>query len=121
MNVALDTHRIVKRLIQAGFSDVQAETVTDVVVENHQTAVADLATKSELLAVKSELKADLAGLRSELKADIAELRADLKGDIGSLRAEMKADKGDMLKWGIGILFVQGGILLTLMRVFVGGH
>lgn len=55
--------------------------MTDVVVENHQLALADLATKTEL----------------------------------------KADKVDLLKWVIGMILVQGGVVVTLIKFLPGGH
>jgi gas vesicle protein len=150
MSIAsIDTHRIVKRLIEAGFSDVQAETVTDVVRETHQQSMADLATKADLQStearleakikdLRTELKGDIADLRAEIKGDIADLRAELKGDIADLRAELKgdiadlradlkkdiadlktelrADKIDTLKWVIGMILVQGGVVVTLLKV-----
>ena len=54
-----------------------------------------LASRVDLLDVKSALKADILELRAELKADILELRAELKADIVELRAELKADIADL--------------------------
>ena len=34
--IPFDTHRVVKRLTEAGFSEPQAETVTDVLREAHE-------------------------------------------------------------------------------------
>ena len=42
--LTIDTHRIVKRLKDAGFSDSQAETFTDIIAETRTTDFADLAT-----------------------------------------------------------------------------
>jgi len=44
--VTLDTHRIVKGLKDAGFTDTQAETVTDMIAETGATDLADIATKA---------------------------------------------------------------------------
>ncbi len=46
-----DTHRVVKRLTEAGFSEPQAETVTDVLREARQSALSNLADKTELAAL----------------------------------------------------------------------
>jgi hypothetical protein len=83
---ALDTRRLVKRLVAVGFSDEQAETVTDVVRESRESDLSNLATK----------------------ADIAELRSEI--------AEAKAD---ILKWVIGLLLVQGGVVVTLIKLLPG--
>jgi uncharacterized protein YlxW (UPF0749 family) len=95
--------------------------------ETHQQSVADLATKADLQAtearldakikdLRTELKGEIADLRTELKGDIADLRADLKKDIADLKAELRADKIDTLKWVIGMILVQGGVVVTLLKV-----
>jgi hypothetical protein len=140
-----DTHRIVKRLVQAGFSDAQAETVTDVVRESRDFDFASLATKADLanlaLATKAELanfatKADLANFAN--KADLANLatKADLanlatKAELANLAtkaeqanfatkadvaATVEAAKNDILKWVVGLVLVQGGIVFALMKL-----
>jgi len=48
---------------------------------------ADVATKRDLQALGSELRAEMAGLRTELKGEMAELRTGLAG----LRADFKDD------------------------------
>ena len=57
--VTLDTHRIVKRLKDAGFTDTQAEMVTDIIVETRTTNLADIATMPDLATLAA--KADVAG------------------------------------------------------------
>jgi hypothetical protein len=44
----------------------------------------DLATKSDIVA----LKADMVALRSELNGDMVALRSELNGDMATLRAEL---------------------------------
>ncbi len=139
--IPFDTHRVVKRLKEAGFSEPQAETVTDVLREARDTELSALATKTDLAAVKAELKADIASvraeignLRSEVKAEIGNLRSEVKAEIGSLRDELKADikllradtdsaiargQAETLKWMIGLLLVQGGLIVGLLRLLPG--
>ena len=45
-----DTHRAVKKLTGAGFSEFQAEALIDAVGDEHEA----LATKADLLAAKAE-------------------------------------------------------------------
>ncbi len=47
-----DIHRIVKRLKEAGFSDIQAETVADALSESQSIDLSEFATKADL---KTEL------------------------------------------------------------------
>ncbi len=95
---SLDTHRIVKRLQQAGFTDSQAETVTDVMPETREFDLSSLATK-----------ADLVGLAT-------------KADLAQARAEISEAKAELLKRFIGLSVVQGCVIVTLMKLFPSfGH
>ena len=71
--IAFDTHRFVKRLTESGFTEKQAETLA-----NERVALlnADLATKSDLAAVKA----------------------------------------DLLKWLVGALIAQGGLIVALVKL-----
>ena len=122
--IAFDTHRFVKRLTESGFTERQAETLAD---EQVALLNANLATKADIAAVKgdiakvrAELKGDIAKVRAELKGDIAKFRAELKGDIAKVRAELKADiatvKADLLKWMVGALIAQGGLVVALVKL-----
>ena len=71
--IAFDTHRFVKHLTDNGFTERQAETLA----EEHVTLLnANLATKSDLEAVKA----------------------------------------DLLKWPIGALIAQGGLIVALVKL-----
>ena len=56
---ALDTLSLTKRLRAAGFSEGQAEAVTDVVREASQLDVSTLVTKADLKAELSDTKTDI--------------------------------------------------------------
>lgn len=62
MAAALDTHRTVKRLKDAGFTESQAETVTDILRETRETELARLATKDDLEILKRDLTIRLGGM-----------------------------------------------------------
>ena len=82
--LAIDTHKFVKQLIESGFTEAQAETLADAQMAFLESR---LATKVEMRDLKNELKTEIAELRSELKAEIAELRSELKTEIADLRSE----------------------------------
>jgi predicted nucleic acid-binding Zn-ribbon protein len=70
-------------------------------VELRSELVNELATKVELNAVKTELKADIENLRAELKGEIENLRTELKGiraefrgEIENLRTELKGIRAE---------------------------
>ncbi len=56
----LDTHKAIKTLIGAGFSETKAEAMIDAMGESHNA----LATKADI----SVVKADIDAMRSDLKA-----------------------------------------------------
>ena len=93
--IAFDTHRFVKRLTDCGFTELQAETLAD---EHVALLNANLATKTDIDALRqatkadiAEVKADIDALRQATKADIDALRQATKADIDALRQATKAD------------------------------
>jgi hypothetical protein len=88
--VTFDTHRIVKRLTEAGFSSAQAETVTDVLRETREFDLTGLVTK-----------ADLAASEAQLAARIAESGRTL------------------LQWTLGLFLAQSAVIAGLMKLLVG--
>jgi hypothetical protein len=59
MSLALDTHQFVKVLETAGFTDAQAEAVTDVVRSAQQAGAEEVVTRTHLKGELAELKADI--------------------------------------------------------------
>jgi hypothetical protein len=96
---SLDTHEIVKDLKAAGFTDEQAEAVTRAVKQAQDIDLSNLATKTDL----AELRTELYELRAATKTDLAELRADL------------------IKWVVGVGFAQVAIILAVLRLFPAAH
>ena len=75
MRVVFDTHEFVKKLKEAGFSEVQAETLTDlqkITVSNtleqakHDYHLDDLATKRDLNEGQLKLQKEIAETKAEL-------------------------------------------------------
>lgn len=77
MQMVMDTHRVVKRLKEAGFTDTQAEVVTDIVRDAREMDRDDVVTKAFLRSELAELRSELAETKSELRADIQNFKADL--------------------------------------------
>jgi predicted amino acid-binding ACT domain protein len=87
--VAFDTLKFAQTLRdKAKFTPEQAEGLSEAFA---QASADQLATKSDITGLRSDLKGDIVDLRTELKADIIELRTELKADIVELRTELKAD------------------------------
>ncbi len=85
-SMTMDTHRIVKRFKDAGFTEAQAELITDVVRETVRDSIEELATKN-----------DLDKLEFALRSDIKQLRLELIVQFG------------------GMLIIAVGVILTAMR------
>ena len=80
MSVAFDTYAAIKRLRQAGFTEGQAEALSETLQDGvtggglaTKADLASLATKAKLAEAKDELKAELA----EVKDDLTEVKIDL--------------------------------------------
>ncbi len=56
--IAFDTHRLVKRLTECGFSEKQAETLAE---EHFAPLNTNLATKTDTLEVKAEVEGAASG------------------------------------------------------------
>ncbi len=126
--IAFDTHRYVKRLTKNGFSEQQAEVLAE---EQVAFLNANLATKidiaeihasiAEIHAKLDTINADIENLRAETKSGIENLRAETKSEIEKLRAETKSEiekcKSDLIKWVVGAIIAQGGLIVALVSVF----
>ena len=88
-----DTHRAVKTLTGAGFSETQAEALIDAIGEGHE----DLATKADL------------------KEHIAAARADMKEQFASVRVDMQALEL-RLTLRLGALVVAAAVLLAVLEL-----
>ncbi len=107
-----DTHRVVKRLTEAGFSEPQAETVTDVLREARVSELSDLVTKADLTS-------EIGKLRNEMNSEIGKLRNEMHVEFGLVRAEIAKGQTDTIKWMFGMLLVQGGFIIGLIRLLPG--
>ena len=114
--IAFDTHRFVKRLTDCGFTERQAETLAD---EHVALLNANLATKTDIAGIKADIariEAGIEALRQETKAGIEALRQETKADIAKVETRMEAIKSDLMKWLIGALIAQGGLIVTLVKL-----
>ena len=110
---ALDTHEIVKELMAAGFSDVQAEAVTRVVKKAQDVDLGHLATKADLAEAKTEI------LRST-RADLDKAKTEI---ALATRADIAEAKSEIIKWMFGTIGFQTlvivGAVIALARVLQG--
>ena len=83
--IAFDTHRFVKNLTASGFTEAQAEALAD---EQAHLLDSNLATKTDILAIRS----------------------DLKVKIEQVRSEVQKAKADLLKWMVGALTAHAALI-----------
>ena len=146
--IAFDTHRFVKHLTENGFTEQQAEVLADEQVSllnSNLATQADVAaiqrdiaaihrdidalrqeTKTSIAGVQREIevlrqetKADIEVLRQETKADIEVLRQETKTSIAGVQREIAEVKSDLIKWMVGALIAQGGVIVALLKLLPG--
>jgi hypothetical protein len=96
----LNTHAVVKKFTQHGFTEKHAELIVDAIND-----------QSDQLATKN----DLALLKAELKADITEVRAEILGVKSELKEEIKEAKIDLLKWFIPLILT---VLISNIAILI---
>ncbi len=96
----MSTTALYKALIEAHVSEDTAERAVEGLAYAREVA-----TKTDLAELKTELKQDISELRAEFKQDIGELRVEFKQDISELKGDIGELKGDIgeLKGGIAAL------------------
>jgi hypothetical protein len=133
--LTFDKLAYVDRLHAAGVGEREAralaegldQALREEVATRTDVAAVKTGLAADIAAVRTELKADIAALRSELKADIAEVRTELKAvrtelkaDIAALKSDLSGDiavaKHDMLRWIVGMAFAQTGLTVALIRL-----
>jgi hypothetical protein len=128
-SVAFDTLKFVEKLESSGYPHAQAKATAEAFAE---ATSPELATKTDLLAVKSELKAEIATTRSDLQAEIAATRSDLHAEIAAVRSEMRTEfaavrseielgKRDLKNWFGSVMVVAVGVILAAIRYLPVGH
>lgn len=118
--LTFDKLAYVDRLKAAGMGEREARALAEGL---DQALREEVATKTDLVAVKTELAADIAAVKTELAADIAAVRSELaavrtelKGDVAAVRTELSTVKHDMLRWVVGMGFAQVGLTVALIRL-----
>jgi len=97
--LAFDTLRLAKRLRDgAGFSPEHAEAFAEALTE--AVGASDLATRTDLAAVKTELKGDIAAV---------------KADVATVRLEIELSKRDLKIW---LVTAMGGLLTVAISIII---
>ena len=86
--LTFDKLAYVDRLQAAGMGEREARALAEGL---DQALREEVATKSDLAAVKTDLAADIAAVKAELAADIAAVRTDLSAEIAAVRTDLSAE------------------------------
>jgi len=97
--LTFDTLKFANRLKTAGVPAVQAEAEADALSEVLETNLGELATKEDL------------------RHEISDLRKDMDARFVGVDAKLEKMKFELLKWMIGLLVAQTGLLLALLKFF----
>ena len=101
--IAFDTHRFVKNLTASGFTEAQAEALAD---EQVHLLNSNLATRSDIAAVKSGLEVKI----EQVRASVETAKAELQRDTEKVRA-------DLARWMLTGWVAQTGLLAMLFWYF----
>lgn len=127
MPQAIDTLNIYNRLKASGLAEESARGIAEIFRETMEENLAsknDIKTTESNLtkyieSVRSELTKDIESVRAELKKDIELLRSETQKDIELLRAEIRKEiaesKSSTIKWVAGMLLVQAGFIVALIK------
>ena len=94
-----------KAFIEVGASEESATKAAEDVIQVSQ--LPQLATKADIVLLKSEITADIAILEKKVTAD-----------IGSLRSDMADREARLVKWMVGSLFVFAGIIIAGVGIVI---
>ncbi len=108
--LTFDTHDFVKRLKGAGFSEEQAEILTDL-------------QKTTALNTLEQARHDYELDDMATKRDLKELEVALRRDIKELELIMRKDaaetKADLIRWVVGVGLLQITIIAALILRLTG--
>jgi predicted phage-related endonuclease len=126
--IVLDTLEYADKLREGGMSEQQAHALAKALAE---VVDKQLATKGEIVERETNLKRDIKELETSLRRDMKELETSIQRDMKeletdlrheikesemTLRRDMAEIKADMLKWLVGLLFLQAGFIVALIKL-----
>lgn len=123
--LAIDTHQFVKNLTKSGFSEARAEALA---AEQTRLFTGQLVTRDYFDSEMARFRAELTGYIDKKLAEqttdtdkkLTGLRAHIGTEMASLRAyidtELAGLKHEMLKWLIGLMIAQAGLILAITQL-----
>lgn len=111
MALIIDTHSIVKELIDAGASEKQAEVIVKrfVARDEVESLNSQLATKADITRLELATKADI----HKLESDISEFKSEIKSEIKLINGSISWLKTISIA---NLTIMCGGMLAVLLPV-----
>ena len=133
--MSVDTHKAVKTLTGAGFSETQAEALIETMGDSRDalatkadiqdlahTTSADIqdlarATKADIQELARATKADMQDLARATAADIATVRADFKTELKDLELRLEQRLNRQTIQLAGLAIAAGGVVVAILKWF----
>lgn len=125
--VPFDTLHFANRLKSVGFTDEQAQVITelqrtanDSTLEQarHDYHLNDVSPKRDMKELETALRHDIKELETALKHDMKEMDTALRHEIELLRADtgrmIAESKADLTRWIIGAGFFQTALIIGVL-------
>jgi hypothetical protein len=116
VSVAFDTLKFANRLKEAGFTEQQAEVITELQCEaaavtleqaREEYHLEELVTRRDLKETEGRFEVKIKELEVSLKKDIEILRAETKQAIAETRAEL-------IRWVVGVGLLQSTLIIGVL-------
>ena len=111
--IVFDSHRFVRNLTASGFTERQAEALAN---EQVQLLNGNLATRTDLASVQTNLEAKLTGVKTDLASVQTNLEVKLAGVKADLEVKIANVQTNMLKWMFAALIAQASVVVTLIKL-----
>jgi len=111
-STSFNTHQVIKKLVAKGLKEGQAEEIVEAILEGRNTDLNQLATKEQLLELKSETRTDFA----KVKTDIAELKTEMRTGFAKVKTDIAEVKTDIEKAKLSAILIIGSLIVASTTV-----
>ena len=96
----------------------KAKVLSEVIdeLESRTTHLKDVTTKGDLEVTKLALQKEIEELKKELKEVELRLQKEIEQVKLSLQREIERVKASIIKWVVGLLLVQTGVILSVISL-----
>ena len=126
--LTFDTHEFVRKLKGVGFSEEQAEVITDLqktTVANtleqakHDYDLENISSKKDFELLELNLKRDIKELEVKLETRIKETEFRLEAKIKDTDLKIAETKAELIRWVVGVGLLQITIIAGLLFRLTG--